>query len=62
MLRNEIYYLTFEVSNLSISFFFEIISYEGPNIYDIHTERRWGGLKICRVFTDSIAFKQYIFC
>ena len=62
LLQNEIKDLTFEVSNLSITFFFKIISWEGPNIYDIHTERRWGGLKICRMFTDSIAFKQYIFC
>ena len=37
--------------------FFKIISYEGPNIYVIHTERRWGGFKICRVFTDIIVFK-----
>ena len=27
--------------------FLKTVSYEGPNIYDIHTERRWGGLKIC---------------
>ena len=33
----------------------------GTKHYDIHTERSWGGLEICRVFTDSIVFKQYIF-
>ena len=32
MLQNEIKDLTFEVSDLSITFFFYIISYEGPNI------------------------------
>ena len=55
VLQNEIKDLTFEVSNLSISFF-KIIFYEGPNIYDIHTERGWG-LEICHVFMDSIVFK-----
>ena len=40
VLQNEIKDLTFKVSNLSITFFFKIISYEGPNIYDIHTKRR----------------------
>ena len=41
MLQNEMEDLIFEVSNLSIAFFFKkIISYEGPKIYDIHTERR----------------------
>ena len=61
VLQNEIEDLIFEVSDLS-TFFFLIISYERPNIYYIHTERRWGGLKICRVFTGSFAFKQQIFC
>ena len=61
MLRNEIYYLTFEVSNLSITFFFKIISYEGPNIYDIHTERNLRGLKIYCLFMGSIDFKQHIY-
>ena len=40
---------------------FKIISHKGPNIYDIHTERRWGVLKICCLFTGSIVFKQHIF-
>ena len=57
VLQNEMKDWTFEVSNLSNTFFFKIISYEGPNIYVIHTERRWGGFKICRVFTDFIVFK-----
>ena len=39
VLQNEIEDLIFEVSNLS-TFFFLIISYERPNIYYIHTERR----------------------
>ena len=47
--------LIFEVSNLSIISFFKMISYEGPNIYDIHTERRWG-LKTCCMFTGSLVF------
>ena len=48
---------------MSPSFSFsKIISYEGTNIYDIHTERRWGGLKICRVFMDSIVIQQHIYC
>ena len=51
-----------KVSNLSITFFFKIISYEGPNIYDIHTERRRVGLEIYHVFIDSIDFKQQIYC
>ena len=40
VLQNVIKDLIFEVSNLSITFFFQIISYERPNIYYIHTERR----------------------
>ena len=63
MLQNEMKDLIFEVSNLSIAFFFKkIISYEGPKIYDIHTERRWGGLKICCMFASSFVFKQQIYC
>ena len=42
--------------------FFKVISYEGPDICDIHTKRRWGGLEICHVFMDSIDFKQQIYC
>ena len=53
--------LIFEVSNLSSIFFFKIISYKRSNIYDIHTERRWG-LKICCVFTGTFVFKQQINC
>ena len=34
--------------------------YKGPKFYDIHTER--GGLENCQVFTDSIVFKQQIYC
>ena len=41
--------------------FFKIIFYEQPNIYDIHTERRWG-FEICRAFMDSIVLKQQIYC
>ena len=40
VLHNETKDLTFEVSNISINFFFKIISYEEPNIYDILTETR----------------------
>ena len=41
MLQNEMKDLIFEVSNLSIAFFFKkVISHDGPKIYDIHTERR----------------------
>ena len=61
-LQNEIKGLTFEVSNLSITFFFRIIYYEGPNIYNIHTERRRWGLEICHVFMHSTDFKQQIYC
>ena len=59
MLQNEMKDLTFEVSNLvspSLSFF-KSISYEGPNIYNIHKERRSGGLATYRMFTDSVVFK-----
>ena len=41
--------------------FLKIILCEGPNIFDIHVERTWGGLEICGVFTDSIVFKQQIY-
>ena len=61
VLQSEIKDLTFEVSNLSITLFFKIISYERPNIHDIHTERRWGGVEFCSVFMDSIVFKQQIY-
>ena len=55
--QNETKDLTFKISNLSITFFF----YEGPNIYEILTERRWGGLEICHVLMDSIDFKEQIY-
>ena len=61
MLQNEIKDLIFEVSNLSITFFLKSFP-EGPNIYDIHTEKRQGGVKICCVFTGSFIFKQQIYC
>ena len=62
MLQNEIKDLTFEVSNLSITFLFlKSIFYEGPNICDILAERRWGGLEICQKFMDSADFKQQIY-
>ena len=57
----EIKDLTSEVFNLS-NHLFLILSNEGPNIYDVHMERGWGGPEICHVFTDSIAFKQHIYC
>ena len=60
MCNKEIKDLTSEVSNLSN--FFKILSNEGPNIYDIDTDRGWGGLEICHMFTDSIVFKQHIYC
>ena len=41
---------------------FNFFSYKGPNIYDVQTEMGWRGLEICRVFTDSIVFKQQIYC
>ena len=62
LLQNEIKDLTFEVSDFSITFFCKKYSYEGPITYNIHTERGRGGFKICRVFTDSIVFKQHIYC
>ena len=62
VLQNVIKDLIFEVSNLSITFFFQIISYERPNIYYIHTERRWGGLRICCMYAGAFAFKQQIYC
>ena len=34
----------------------------GPNIYDIHKVKGWGGLEICHVLTDYIVFKQQIYC
>ena len=43
---------TFEVSNPLTHFL--ILSYKGPNIYDVHMDMGWGGLEICHVFTDSI--------
>ena len=42
--------------------FLKILSYKGPNIYEVHTEREWGGLEICHVFIDPIVFKQQIYC
>ena len=42
--------------------FFLILSNEGPNIYDVDTDRGWGGLEICHMFTDSVVFKQHIYC
>ena len=42
--------------------FLKILSCKGPNIFDIHTERRWEGLEICHVFTDATVFKQQIYC
>ena len=53
--------LTSEVSNLS-NHLSLIISNEGPNIYDVNTDRGCGGLEICHMFTDSIVFKQHIYC
>ena len=61
MQQKEIKDLTSEVSNLS-NHLFLILFNEGPNIYDVHTERGWGGLEICHMFTDSIVFKQHIYC
>ena len=34
----------------------------GPNIYDVHAEKGWGGPEICYMFTDSIVFIQHIYC
>ena len=34
----------------------------GPYIYDVYTEGGWGSLVICHVFSDSIVFKQLIYC
>ena len=51
LLQNVTKYLSFEVSNFSITFFLKIISSEGG-----------GGLGICHMFMDSIDFKQQICC
>ena len=51
MLLKGIKDLTFEVSYLSIHLFL-LLSYKGPNIDDVHTERGWGGPESCHVFID----------
>ena len=50
MFQKEIKDLTFEVSDPSTCLY-------GPKIYDAHTERGWGGLEICHMFTDDIVSK-----
>ena len=40
----------------------KIFSCKGPTIYDAHKEKGWRGFKICHVLTDSIVFKQQIYC
>ena len=54
LLRNKMKDLTLKsLISPSLSFL-KIISYDGPNIYDIHKERR--KFEIYQVFTDSIVF------
>ena len=55
VLQKEIKDLPFEISDPSAHFFLKILSYKGPNIYDVHTERGWGGLQM-------VLFKQQIYC
>ena len=31
------------------SLFLKILSYKGPNIFDVHNERGWGGFEICHM-------------
>ena len=59
LFQKDIKDFTFEVSNPLTHFL--ILSYKGPNIYDVHMDMGWGGLEICHVFTDSIFFKQQIY-
>ena len=59
VLQKELKNLTFEVSNLSTVF--KILSYNGPNIYDIRTERGLEGLEISHVVIDAIVFKQQVY-
>ena len=40
----------------------KLLPFQGPYIYDTHTEGVWGSLEICHVFADSIVFKQQIYC
>ena len=60
VLQNEIKDLTFEVSNLSITFFVKKIFPMRDQTWHSH-RRRWG-LEICHIFMDSIIFKQQIYC
>ena len=62
MLQKEIKDLTQEVSGPFTHFFLKILSCKGPNIYEIHKEKGWGGLLICHGLTDSIVFNQQIYC